>query len=140
MFEPSNQADFRVSVEGFDGFFANTDPIETSGAATDVYDGGARDPYILGGRASAKEFGLSRPFSRARDMPLYRRFLPLVNTIYLQVNLYPTDREMQQDGAYFQGRALLTSLTMPGVDSSTQGTPSVPMLALKMRAPRWIVV
>lgn len=138
-FEPSNQADFLVSVEGFDGMFANLDAIETSSSQTDVYDGGSLDPYILGGRASAKEFGLSRPFSRARDMPICAKYLPLVGNVYLNVMIYPTDRQLQRSGPAFQGRALLTSLTLPAVDSSTQGTPTVPMLALKMRAPKWTV-
>ncbi len=139
-FEPSNQADFLVSVEGFDGMFANLSPIEVSGAQTEVYDGGSLDPYILGGRASAQPFDLSRPFSRNRDMAAYAKYLPKVNTVHLNVNLYPTDRQLKRDGRYFQGRALLTKMVLPGVDSSTQGTPSVPMFSISMRAPKWIVV
>lgn len=138
-FEPSNQADFLVSVDEL-GLFAGLDAIEVSGQSTPVYDGGSLEAYILGGRSAPGEFGLTRPFSRDREMPLYRRFLPLVNAVYLNVMIYPTDRQLQRSGSYFQGRALLTSMSLPAMDAGTQQTPAPPMLAVKMRAAKWSVV
>jgi len=137
-FSPSRSADFLISVEGL-GNFATIDAIEVSGQSTSVYDGGAIEPYILGGRASAAEFSLSRPFSYAREMDVYLTYLPLVNAKYLNVMIYPTDSQLQSLGKYFQGRALLTSLTLPAVDSNQEGAPTVPLLACKLRAPKWRV-
>jgi hypothetical protein len=138
-FTPSRSADFLVSVEGL-GIFANLDAIEVSGQSTPIYDGGALDPYILGNRAAPAEFGLTRPFSYAREMDIYQTYLPQVNARYLNVMIYPTDAQMQSLGRYFQGRALLTALSLPAVDSNRDGAPTVPVLAVKLRAPKWSVV
>lgn len=138
VFAPSRSADFIVSVEQL-GMFANLDAIEVSGQSTPVYDGGSLNPYILGGRASPAEFGMTRPFSYDREMAIYRTFLPQVNNVYLAMTIYPTDADLAARGAYFQGRALLTSISLPAVDSGRDGAPSVPLLAVKMRAARWVV-
>lgn len=138
-FAPSRSADFIVSVDGL-GQFANLDAIEVSGQSTPVYDGGALVPYILGNRPAPSEFGMTRPFSYNREMGIYQTYLPQVNAVYLNVMIYPTDADLQALGQYFQGRALLTSMTLPAVDSNRDGAPSVPTLAIKLRAPKWIVV
>lgn len=137
-FAPSRSADFLIVIEDI-GKMATLDAIEVSGQSTPVYDGGALIPYILGGRAAPSEFAMTRPFSYNRDMALYQKYLPKVNAVYLNVMIYPTDADLQQLGQHFQGRALLTSMTLPAVDANREGAPNPTMLSLKMRAPKWTV-
>lgn len=134
----SNQADFLLSLEEF-GLFATNDAIEVSGDSVDIFDGGSTTPYVLGGRATGKDFTITRPFARTREMPLYKKYLPLINTVYLAASLSPTNRQMAADGAYFTGHALLKGIWLPEMKADSQNAPAAPMLQLRLRVAVWTV-
>lgn len=138
MTDYSNQSDFLVSVDKL-GLFGTLAAIEVSGTTTPIFDGGALEPYLLGSRATAKEFELSRPFNRTREMPIYKRYLPQINRVRLAVMIYPTDANLKRQGAYFKGLALLTAMMLPAVDAGAQASPAAPMLTIRMQAPNWNV-
>lgn len=135
----SNQADFLVTVSDF-GLFASAAAIEVSGSTTPVFDGGALEPYILGGRAYPREFELSRPFARARDFPLVKRFAPMVNRSWHQVSMQPTDNALEADPsiAPMSFRALLTFIATPALDAGSQDTPTPPMLTIRLLPPKLV--
>lgn len=135
----SNQADFLVTVSDF-GLFATSASIEVSGSTTPVFDGGALEPYILGGRAFPKEFELTRPFARARDFPLVKRFAPLVNRSWHQCSIQPTDNALAADPAVsaMSFRALLTFVGTPALDAGSQDTPTPPTLTIRLLPPKLV--
>lgn len=137
VFTPSSEADFLISVEDWD-LFQTISAVEKSGESTPVFDGGSLRPYILGGRATAKPFEVSRPFDRFRDMGRYGKYLPLINAVYLQVTIMPTNNQLQRDANYFSGRALLQKIMMPAAsNASRESAPTVPMVSLTLWAPDW---
>lgn len=138
-FVPSSEADFLVTVEDW-GQFATITAVEKTGESTPVFDGGSLVPYIIGGRATARPFTVTRPFSRAREMSKYEQYLPLVNATRLTVTIMPTDRELRVEGGYFTGDALLTGLSLPVVNNGNrEGAPSASMVSLTLWAPDWSV-
>lgn len=136
-FNPSSESDFTVTVEDW-GQFATLAAIEVSGEQTPVFDGGSLNPYIIGGRATAKPFQITRPFDRGREMRLYKKYLPLVNAVHLSVTVMPTDRVLARDGAYFSGDCLLTGLMLPSMNNGTRsGAPAAAMVSLTLWAAAW---
>lgn len=136
----SSQSDFQLILDGGLGVFATSDAIEVSGESKDVFDGGSTEPYVLGGRATGKDFTVTRPFARDRDMSVYREWLPKINQAYANAQLFPTDRQLLRSGSYFAGRALVKGIWLPEYKADTVAAPTETTLQLRLRVAVWRVV
>lgn len=140
-FNPSNQSDFTVTVEDWGQFVATT-AIKVSGESRKVFDGGSVDPYTVGSRATAAPFTVSRVFDRGRELNRHKKYLPLVNGVFLTVTIQPTDRQLQRDGDRYSARCLLTGMTLINGTSNSDrnGTGSDAMIELDFSPNKWDVL
>lgn len=140
-FNPSSQSDFIVLVEDWGTAFGTSSAIKVAGESRKVFDGGSIDPYTIGARAVAAPFTVSRVFDRGRELNRHKKYLPLVNAVYLNVAIHPTDRVLQRDGEHYLARCLLTGMTLINGTSNTDqnGTGTDAMIELDFNPNKWIV-
>lgn len=138
-YNPSDESEFVISVADWGNFQRNS-ALEVGGDSRVSFDGGSDDGYVKGGKATAKEFTVGRAFDKGRDVRLSKKYLPLVNRVYLQVSLYPTDQELQREGEYYTARCLLTKLMLPAsTNANREGAGADAMIELTFRPARWVV-
>lgn len=110
-----------VSVDGIEGYFATKSGGDTSGDTKKVYDGGAKNPDVMGGRPTTDDITVGRPFKPGRDRPVINRLRPLVNRWRTTVTVQDVDTDLIPVGKpTVYPNALLTAVNDPEVDADSE--------------------
>ena len=109
-----------VTVEALPGYWATKTGGNITADTTPVWDGGADEPEVLSGRATAENVVTARPFDLDRDLPELRGLRRQVGKLRSTVSVQYTDGDGYPVGdPTVYPEALLVGLNDPEVNAAS---------------------